>query len=64
MSGQVGDVRVLCNAQEIWRATQEQVAANDELLKQLSTQAGLPTELHATGNLLERLQELHSGALN
>ncbi|CAL5228566.1 g11723 [Coccomyxa viridis] len=51
--------------QEVWRATQEQVAANDELLKQLSARAGLPTDSHAPGNsLLEKMQELHSGAQN
>lgn len=49
--------------QEIWRATQEQVAANNELLRQLSARAGLPSNSHAAGDgIVQRMQELLDGA--
>ena len=45
--------------QEVWKATQEQVAANNELLKQLSGKAGLPTDAHAAGDgIVQRMQML------
>lgn len=41
--------------------TQEQVAANNELLKHLSARAGLPAGAHSPGDgLLERMQVLQS----
>ena len=51
------------DVQEIWRATQEQVAANNELLRQLSARAGLPSNSHAAGDgIVQRMQELLDGA--
>ena len=43
--------------QEVWNATQEQVAVNNELLKELSAKAGLPTDAHAAGDcMVQRMQ--------
>ena len=51
------------HVQEVWGATQEQVAANYELLKQLSTRAGLPADSHADGDSsIQRMQALLHGA--
>ena len=51
------------HVQEVWGATQEQVAANHELLKQLSTRAGLPNDSHADGDSsIQRMQALLCGA--
>lgn len=51
------------HVQEVWGATQEQVAANHELLKQLSTRAGLPADSHADGDSsIQRMQALLHGA--
>ena len=51
------------HVQEVWGATQEQVAANHELLKHLSTRAGLPADSHADGDSsIQRMQALLCGA--